>query len=374
MAKMPKGGPAVDAGGNLTAAFHHYLASIEALERRIGALETVTDPENPEAPPSLLETANLWQKTQTHEPIALTFGATLNWDWQAGKIAAVTMADDATLSVPTNIGAKAGTWYLYVYQGSSPYTLAFAEEYLFPGGVIPDLTTDPGALDVFKCTFDGEVISVEPLMDHSPPRFPRVVDSSTGTSTALSHTHTLQTGIQAGDLLLFFGSAQLGSSVTFSVFAPDGWDNLWTYVGGGNLRQFFCFGRVANGMEKDVLMIAGAGSPVWQTMCVRIDRTHARSPVEYGTSATGNSVSPNPPSISPSWGATKKTLIAAVMAHIGTGAPTTPTDYTDQIHFASASGSISVAFREVEAASEDPGVFTISSNQWAANTIAIRGQ
>jgi hypothetical protein len=94
--------------------------------------------------------------------------------------------------------------------------------------------------------------------------------------------------------------------------------------------------------------------------------------------ATG-STAPNPPSLTPSWGAADTLWLAVTGWSEGTiTASAFPTNYTNTgqngTGVAGSEGvSIGWGFRELNAASEDPGTFTLgSAANWVAFTIAIR--
>jgi hypothetical protein len=113
---------------------------------------------------------------------------------------------------------------------------------------------------------------------------------------------------------------------------------------------------------------------------------HASSPPEAGGYATGTSAAADPGSLSPSWGA-EDTLWIAVGGSGETSttgsytgiasAPTNYTDYADSGISADAVGGVegAVAFRQLNAASEDVGAFSVdtSNARNAALVIAVRG-
>ncbi len=96
----------------------------------------------------------------------------------------------------------------------------------------------------------------------------------------------------------------------------------------------------------------------------------------YATGTTGDSTDPNPPNGNPGGWDVEKTLWIAEAANDGNVAITGgPSDYSffrnDRVAASTGSG-IAVAVKESEAASEDPGVFTMTTEQWGAATIAVR--
>jgi hypothetical protein len=97
-------------------------------------------------------------------------------------------------------------------------------------------------------------------------------------------------------------------------------------------------------------------------------------PPEASTAVTGNSTTPDPGSLTPTWGA-KNTWWAAMAAKDGTGgASAFPSSYTNTDETSSGGTgqcNLSTGEREVNATSEDPGTFTIASDQWVALTVAV---
>lgn len=106
---------------------------------------------------------------------------------------------------------------------------------------------------------------------------------------------------------------------------------------------------------------------------------HGTTPPEATAYATANSVNPNPGSLSPSWGA-EDTLWIAICGYDEPTAITVsayPANYTDdqtniRDNFAGGQ-AMGAATRSLNAATEDPGTFTITTTEdWLAATIAVR--
>lgn len=89
-------------------------------------------------------------------PQALTSGASVAWNMNAGSIATLTLGTNATLDAPTNIKAGA-TYMLRVTQdGTGGRTLAYNAVFKWASGVAPTLSTAAGAIDVLTfVSFDG---------------------------------------------------------------------------------------------------------------------------------------------------------------------------------------------------------------------------
>ena len=114
----------------------------------------------------------------------------------------------------------------------------------------------------------------------------------------------------------------------------------------------------------------------WEVVRIADGSFDAATAPAAATTAPGASTNPDPPNLDPAGWATEKTLWLALAGNDGNVAITAgPSGYfyfrNDRVAAASGAG-IAVAWLESEAASEDPGVFTMGSEQWAAGTIAIR--
>lgn len=82
--------------------------------------------------------------------VALTDAATISFDWTAGINRTVTLGGNRTLGNPSN--GIAGTWRrIQVTQdGTGSRTLAYGNQYVFPGGTEPVLTTAAASVDVLN--------------------------------------------------------------------------------------------------------------------------------------------------------------------------------------------------------------------------------
>jgi hypothetical protein len=106
---------------------------------------------------------------------------------------------------------------------------------------------------------------------------------------------------------------------------------------------------------------------------------------QVGTTSSGSSVSPDPPTTTPTGGA-KDYLWIAALTRAGeeadddtwcTAAPATPSAFGSLLQKAcgvagtNLGGIVATATLESNAASMDPGVFTIATGAWRAQTIAV---
>lgn len=198
--------------------------------------------------------------------------------------------------------------------------------------------------------------------------FPVIAATNTSASSAAQaspHTVNLPTGIVSGDLLIMV--FMLGNTNTITT--PTGWTQIFNTLATVRLAAYY---RIADGTEGASVSVVIGGSGRSAHCTYRISG-YAGTP-ESGTSTSGSSVSADPPTLSPSW-ASAKTMWLAVMGVNSATIPTAaPTNYTNLIAYAGASGGVSVGSgrRELETATEDPGAFTNANANWVANVIAIR--
>ncbi|OGG60690.1 hypothetical protein A2765_03830 [Candidatus Kaiserbacteria bacterium RIFCSPHIGHO2_01_FULL_56_24] len=185
-------------------------------------------------------------------------------------------------------------------------------------------------------------------------------NTSAETLATTSHSVALPAGIAAGDELLVLFSAK---TVTFNL--PTGWTEL--YNSGADDPGLFVIRRVADGGEGSTLTVTTGGAQKSDHVSYRFSGAAA---AEISTAATGTSVNPDPPSLTPAGGALDY-LWLAIEANAGDSASAYPTSYTNGFEVIGDAG-IASARRELNAASENPGTFTIAaSNVWKAVTVAV---
>lgn len=205
--------------------------------------------------------------------------------------------------------------------------------------------------------------------------FPSIAGTAT-TTTAASTTHVLNlpTSIASGNLLLMF-VYQNGSDAGFQFTWPAGWTEL---VDDGGLPKFGIAYRIADGGEGSTISLTSVGSNEASSVCLRITGWHGTTPPEVSTINSETTTTPNPNSLTPSgWGAEDTLWLAALSADFDSGSDAInafPASYTEAASSVAASiGVISVAYREVNATSEDPGTFTLAVSQQAKTaTLAVR--
>lgn len=206
--------------------------------------------------------------------------------------------------------------------------------------------------------------------------FPNLVQSvATGFSTSVtSMAVTLPAPILSGNLLL--AAVEVRNSGTFT--APTGWTALFSPVAAGGVGGFSIFYHIADGTETTTATWTAsvATTASWQTALIS-NWNGTTIPEAANANSAGAVSTNNPPSLAPSWGS-DNTLWLAIMGTTADGTTITaaPTNYLGfSTNSASSGGSqagTGLAYRQLNAASEDPGGFTTSSDRWwVAATVAI---
>jgi hypothetical protein len=174
--------------------------------------------------------------------------------------------------------------------------------------------------------------------------------------------------------MTFIACRNSSATITF----PGGWTVLDDFTSGGvatTHTRTAIYYRTADGSEGASVTVTTSVSNACAYVTKRITGQHASSAPEAGTAASSNSTNPDPPSLSPSWGA-EDTLWVAVE---GNNASRTISVYPyadNNIAVPTSTGTnatIGYCEQSVNTATSDPGTFTISAAEnWGAQTVAIR--
>ncbi len=207
--------------------------------------------------------------------------------------------------------------------------------------------------------------------------FPTVVNSAAANSGANTTSFAFSFGFTAtsGNLLMLCVSNDGGTGINaFSSPAS------WTFIGELNntTNRLAVWCRVSDGTETGVTI----GYPAAQGVAATIHEFsgyNSTANIEVSTFATGTSTSPDPPSLNPAGWGTEDTAWMAVCGWDANPHLTSyPTNYTvaqqsSEWNNATDGCGIAAAVRtDSQLASEDPGAFTIGSEDWIAITLAIR--
>lgn len=210
-----------------------------------------------------------------------------------------------------------------------------------------------------------------------PPITYPTVNGTPATSTHLgtNHSVTLPSGITAGELLLIVIGNTNDNTPIPAINTPAGWTELLNTAVTARICRLKILYKTADGSEGGSQTVT-KGSSYSGAIAYRIGNWGGTP--EIGTSADSNTVAPNPPSVSPSWGTTKGSLFLPVVSSRSTNAAvnSAPSGYSDLRSAVLATGDSNIkvmsSYRELHTSSEDPGNYNSPSNQWIANTIAIR--
>lgn len=214
--------------------------------------------------------------------------------------------------------------------------------------------------------------------------FPTVETTNTSAETSdvqgeTDHTVSLPTGITADDLLLIFAGLENANGTIFS--DPSGFTKLFEDNFGdltGRDSRLVIWYKKATGSEGSTVAFQYDAISKSAHISYRIsgadDPGTGQAP-EAAAVATGDSTSPNPPSLTPTGGAKDYLWIAAASAD-DNNSPTVsgfPTNYSNGLSSRDLSDATCMtAERQLNASSEDPDSFTISgAAKWPATTVAV---
>lgn len=205
------------------------------------------------------------------------------------------------------------------------------------------------------------------------------ITTATSARTVNSTTSaiTLPASVATGDLLIGICGLDVGagastSSPTFTELKDETGTDVWAWIG---------YLKSPAGGETAVTLTHAAERDNAIGIRIPAAEWHGTTAPEITAVGDGTSANPDPPSISPSWGAEAgTTFIAVAIMDDSAGASTAsawPTNYTlNQVtsNTATSAASVHIAIRITSSATEDPGTWTVSpSEHWRTYTIAVRG-
>jgi PKD repeat protein len=206
--------------------------------------------------------------------------------------------------------------------------------------------------------------------------FPQVAATNSGANdvNSTSHTLNLPTGIAAGNLLIIFYA--FDGSPTVSGISENGYSTLGTTSASSPYTRVAY--KIATGSEGSTVTFTSDVAEKSAHITYRITGWHGTTAPAISTVATATSANPDPASLNPSGWDIEETLWLAVAAWDAgnTNLSTFPSGYTNGLlNRATSSDGVGIATaqRELAAASEDPGAFTLTGSQaWKAYTLAVR--
>lgn len=209
--------------------------------------------------------------------------------------------------------------------------------------------------------------------------FPQVVDSSEAPVNSATLTWTVSypttVPIAAGDKLLLIVATRGGGVAPLTLSG-------WTRVGGvinSTTIGITVYERVATGTESGSfnMTLTSAQIGIWRMVHMTGTNNASVAAISGGSAVT--TATPDPPSLTPAWGSADDLWFALAASADGrTTLTTPPTNYGNQFsdNTTGTTGGLglSSARRELTAATEDPGTFTLSrSAATIAVTVSVRG-
>jgi hypothetical protein len=196
--------------------------------------------------------------------------------------------------------------------------------------------------------------------------FPVAAASADSSGALDTNNLSMPAGIAAGNLLVM----RLETSDPTAMSPPSGWTEILDGALPGSGGRLYICAKIAAGGESATRPTGNSGN--YAGKVTRYTGAHPSAMPEVSTLATGTNANPNPASLTPSWGAadTHWEAIAGVENERTTSSyPTNYSSGTNQRN----SATLTIAHRDLNASSEDPGTFTMAgSENWAAATLAIR--
>jgi hypothetical protein len=196
---------------------------------------------------------------------------------------------------------------------------------------------------------------------------PLVVNTSVGSQDPgnANIVVTLPTGGVAGDLYAIFVECAANNA---NGTPPSGFTELVDNTGPSPTCWIYCTYKFAVGGEGPTVTVVFNTSAKTNWICYLIRGADSLTPPQVSAVANASSANnPNPPSLTPSWGAALNLWIVALMFTDGSKTVTTwPTGYDDnrltRVGAAAADGSMNVASRALDAASDDPAAFALTGS------------
>jgi hypothetical protein len=205
--------------------------------------------------------------------------------------------------------------------------------------------------------------------------FPLISGNTQTAETGNSATKTLTypVSIDSGDLLILFIGHDSVSGTPFGSY-PSGWVEL--YDGANSDHAGAVAYKIADGTESGNFTVTANDSERAHHVTLKITGWHGTTAPEL-TSNTGNSINPDPPSITPSWGSEDNLIIAAcIHDNTDTDWPVVTFPYTNnQIDNSATVSSVGVGICADEDTSTtvNPGTYEMTgTDRWTAWTIAVR--
>ena len=238
----------------------------------------------------------------------------------------------------------------------------------WPGRVIPLVVT----LLVVALALG---LSSSPVLVLAAPAVASVTQTAFNSDTQ-THNVSMPATVNAGDLLIVLFTNDGSATVTTLA----GWTPLASTAEGSHVRLSVYYKKAAGTEGGTTVNFNTSASEQAAAQVYRITDWHGTTPPEISTAATNaGSTAPDPASLNPAGWGTANTLWLAVAGQDRGNAGETiyyPASYTNGTSTQSSGDNgccrTLSARRALAAALENPGAFTITSEQWVAFTIAVR--
>lgn len=215
------------------------------------------------------------------------------------------------------------------------------------------------------------------------PTAPTIAASATTENATSADVHTVNVpAVTEGDLQLLIVNG--AASAAYAITDPAGWAQLYD-AASGNLRGALFYREAPATAAATTMSVTLSAGQRLSAIALSVQGYDLESLLENvlaaSTVATGNSLTPDPNAVTMPWGADVPSLVLAI-AHSAAGDEaeypagyagglTAYTGVSNNFH-----ARTSVASREVSAASENPGAFSVDSSSgrfWASWAVAIKG-
>lgn len=206
----------------------------------------------------------------------------------------------------------------------------------------------------------------------TPTVYPYVSANKTGKGTADNFTITLPTGTALNDLLILTVDSFLaGGAVTYTT--PSGWTLLssatYDSIGIPRNRNSIYY-KIATSTSS--FLFDMSASAEYTYIIMRIPTGYYSGVPVAGVAFTTDAGNPDPPNLVSGFGAVKTMYLA--LGAVPSLALPPPAGYTGNISIKGATSAVGAAYKQVTAASENPGIFNVGGGQpCAAQTLAIKG-
>lgn len=220
----------------------------------------------------------------------------------------------------------------------------------------------------FARAFGGRVLS--PATDTMIDTWRYSVTETVSSSDSTSHAIDLPGLKNVGDILLLLASTTNGARIS----DPAGWTPIYIRGAPGAQTETGAWMRVVAGGEGSTVTLALDASRHIAAQVHRISGAVARPIIDVAIAASATTSTPNPPNLVNSWGAGEDTLwLAGSFQRAAVSVSAYPSDYSGGYNSQGTGCTMTTAIRILDAASEDPGAYSMSGGNTAHNpsTVAV---